>query len=104
MAGLFEEPNIKTLNHKFKKTKDGYTSRQATKEEIKKARINSKKGEWMVIGRSCWECNIAHNYLIDKPNINCYVCGRYYHYGIDITDYKGSDFEKYTYLIKKTNK
>ena len=84
---MFQDPNPKTNNHKFTKKGDNYTSRPATKKEIEKAREDSKKGEWMGLGRSCWECNGAHLHLIDMPNMNCFSCGRFYHKGIDITDY-----------------
>lgn len=96
---MFEEPNKKTLNHKFTKTGDyEYISVPATEEEIKLARKDAKKGEWMALGRSCWECNKAHLHLMDMKNMNCSYCGRMYHEGIDITDYIGSELEKFTHL------
>lgn len=80
--------NKSTNNHKFKKTGGfTFTSEPATEKEIADMREDSKKGEWMEIGRSCWECNSGHIHLIDQPNMNCFGCGRYYHKGIDITDY-----------------
>ena len=86
--GMFEEPNLATKNHKFKKTGDyKYVSKPVTNKELEKMRKDSKKGEWMALGRSCWECNKAHCHLIDLPNINCFACGRFYHKGVDITIY-----------------
>ena len=85
---MSEEPNTKTNNHKFTRTGDyEYTSKPATKEELDAMRKDSESGEWMALGRSCWECNSAHIHLIDRPNINCFSCGRYYHKGVDITIY-----------------
>lgn len=84
---MFEEPNLETRNHVFTRDGDGFTSRPATQEEIQSMREDSMKGDWMAIGRSCWECNSAHLHLIENPNINCFSCGRYYHRGVDITDY-----------------
>lgn len=102
---MFEEPNKKTLNHKFKRVGDyKYSSKPATPEEIEKARKDSKKGEWMVLGRSCWECNKAHCRLIDQPNINCFSCGKYFHKGVDVTDYAGTSLEKFTHLKKNAKR
>lgn len=63
---MFEEPDKKTLNHKFEKTGDyKWKSRPATKKELELARKDLKKGlksgkyEMMAIGRSCWVCNSA---------------------------------------------
>lgn len=107
---MFEELNVKTLNHKFKIVRDGdgwsneYTSKPATKKEIDEMRKDSKKGEWMVIGCSCWECNGAHIHMIDRPNLNCFLCGRLYHKGYDITDYTGTKYKKHSHLTKKNEK
>ena len=106
---MFEKPNIKTLNHKFKIAHDteghieDYTSEPATKKEIDDAIKDLKKNkhEFMPIGRSCWECNGAHIHLIDMPAMNCFSCGRIYHNGIDITNYAGSKYEKHTHLKTK---
>jgi len=102
---MFEEPDIKTLNHKFKKLKNGeWSSKQATKKQVENARkdlykgLKNKKYEMMALGRSCWVCNAAHAHLIDMPAMNCFACGRVYHKGIDIIDYSGSKFEKHTHL------
>lgn len=98
---MFEEPDKKTLNHKFWKVRDGWKSRPATKKELTDARkdfkagIKSGKYKLMSLGRSCWVCNACHTHLIDMPAMNCFACGRIYHKGIDIIDYKGSEFEKY---------
>lgn len=101
---MFEEVNTKTLNHKFKITDDWeYSSEPATKKEIEDARKDLKKNhELMPIGRSCWECNGAHVGLIDMPAMNCFSCGRVYHFGIDVTDYTDSKYEKFTHLLKYT--
>lgn len=96
-----EEPNIKTLNHKFEITGDyEFISRPATQKEVDDARKDSRKGEWMAIGRSCWECNGAHVRLIPEKNMNCFGCGKLFHEGVDITDYAGSIYEKHSHLIK----
>lgn len=96
---MFEEPNKNTLNHLFWATGDyEYDSRPATEKEIADAREDAKKGDWMGLGRSCWECNKAHVRLIDMENMNCFSCGRMYHKGIDITDYIGSELEEYTHI------
>jgi hypothetical protein len=84
---MFNEPNKATNNHFFYREADNYNSRLATEQELVSMREDSKKGEWMTIGRSCWECNGAHLHLIDAPNMNCYSCGRFYHRGYDITVY-----------------
>ena len=89
MRILDGEDNVKTRNHKFTATGDyEYTSEPASKELIEEMREDSKNGEWMALGRSCWECNAAHVRLINMPNMNCFVCGRYYHKGVDITNYE----------------
>ena len=96
---MFEEPNKETLNHFFEKIGDyEYKSRPATKKEIEDMREDAKKGEWMALGRSCWECNKAHIRLIDMENMNCSLCGKMYHKGYDIVDYIGSELEKHTHL------
>lgn len=88
-----------TLNHKFEIAGDyEWKSRPATQQELDAARKDSEKGEWMVLGRSCWVCNSAHVHLIKEPNINCFACGRYYHYGIDLMDYTGSELEEFTHI------
>lgn len=92
---MFEEPNKKTLNMRFIRTGDyEYKTEKITKKELLKLRKESKKEDWMGIGRSCWECNKAHIHHIGKGNYNCFSCGRYYRDGVDITDYSGSKLEK----------
>ena len=92
---MFEDPNPKTVNMRFVKTKDGFRTEKITLKELKEARKRAKPENFMAIGRSCWECNSAHNYHLDGGGeYNCFACGRYYMDGIDITDYSGSKFEK----------
>lgn len=36
--------------------------------------------------RSCWVCNVAHEYLKHADYVfTCFVCGRWYFEGCDIT-------------------
>ena len=61
--------------------------------EIKKLRQQAeriiKKDDSLLIMRSCWDCNHSHEHLKDLRNmvIFCFICGRYYFKGQDITDY-----------------
>lgn len=86
---MLNKPNLETKNHIFIRDEDGFTSRPATSKEIESAREESFNGSWMLFGRSCWECNSSHVHLIDQPCINCFSCGKYFHCGVDITDYEG---------------
>jgi hypothetical protein len=37
--------------------------------------------------RSCWNCNLAHEYLKEADYvINCYQCGDWYYKGVNITE------------------
>lgn len=93
---MFEEPKKETLNMRFVRTGDyEYRTEKVTQEELNKLREESKEGEWMGLGRSCWECNSAHvHHLESKGNYNCYSCGRYYRDNVDITDYSDSELEE----------
>lgn len=92
---MFEEPNKKTLNMKFIRNGDySYKTEKITKDELERLREESKKEDWMGLGRSCWECNSAHIHHIGEGNYNCFSCGRYYRDGVDITDYSGSELEE----------
>lgn len=100
---MFEEPKKETANMKFIRTGDyKYKTEKITEKELEEARENSKKFEWMDLGRSCWECNSAHVHHLgeiggdgkNQENYNCFSCGRYYHNNIDITDYEGSEIEE----------
>lgn len=100
---MFEEPKKETLNMRFIRTGDyEYKTEKITKAELLKLREDSKKEEWMGLGRSCWECNSAHIRHLGKinsngvgeGNYNCFSCGRYYRDNVDITDYSGSELEK----------
>lgn len=42
----------------------------------------------MLVFRSCWKCNEAHEHLKkSEAVINCFVCGKYFYKGKDVTDY-----------------
>lgn len=58
-----------------------------TKEQArKKARAILKKDMSDYALRSCWKCNGAHEHLKKAELLNCFVCGRWYYKGIDITE------------------
>ena len=75
-------------NHKYWIENGELKSRPATKEELKELRDSCDNSQWMVIGRSCFECNPAHFHLIDMDYLNCFECGRYFRKGVDITIYE----------------
>ena len=78
-----------TANHKFTKAGDyKFSSRPATAEEISAAREAFSDPAM----RSCWECNSAHAHFLndttDDFSFMCLMgCGRFFHNGIDVTDY-----------------
>lgn len=82
---------VRTGDYEFKTEK-------ITKKELEDLREQARKDkqEWMVLGRSCWECNSAHvHHLEGGGKYNCFACGRYYYNNVDITDYTDSELEKY---------
>lgn len=93
--------NTETLNHVFTITDDGeLESRPATEKEIENARRDFFENDYKFdpIGRSCWECNPAHVYHIERPAYSCFSCGKRFHKGVDILDYSDSEMEKHTHI------
>jgi len=102
---MFEEPNKKTLNMRFIRIGDyEFKTEKISKRELLELRKKAKPENFMAIGRSCWECNSAHVHHLDsKGEYNCFVCGRYYMDGVDITNYSGTSLEKYAKSNLKNN-
>lgn len=89
-------------NYKFIliKDKEGYIDdfkkEVVFEEELKEARKNVleliKKNKDKLILMSCWQCNYAHLYFLEKGLmkdcvLNCFGCGKFYYKNIDITYY-----------------
>lgn len=83
---MLEEHNEATRGHKFFLDGDEVRSRPATTDEIKTARAAYSNPSM----RSCWECNAAHTHFLrdgDDYSFLCFGCGKFFHGGIDVTDY-----------------
>ena len=76
-----------------------FKSRPATQLEVDEARKAFENPAM----RSCWECNRAHTHFLrdgDDFSFVCFGCGRLYHGGVDITDYRDTAQSFHSHLIR----
>lgn len=82
------EPNLRYVARDMY----SYDSEPISTEELEALREQAtallEEPDFYMSRRSCWVCNIAHTYLINRGArylFRCFDCGRAYYQGVDIT-------------------